>query len=199
LKDLKEEELDVSRLILSVNEDIKAPELKEVSNGGKIAVLYTIKTGATVLPQVLGEAGIDSPYITLDKPSAKAVVGLAALPAQLIVPAILLTADPKANPNLVPISTLLLGTIVSDRSDGLFPTIVTDERGIALGLVYSNAESISESLRTGQGVYHSRKRGLWYKGATSGDTQQLRRIELDCDQDCLKFTVNQIGNGKSLL
>ncbi|KAH8750085.1 histidinol dehydrogenase-domain-containing protein [Hyaloscypha finlandica] len=83
----------------------------------------------------------------------------------------------------------------SDRSDKLVPTVVTDERGIALGLVYSSRESLAESIKTGTGVYQSRKRGLWYKGATSGDTQVLVRISLDCDQDCLKFVVRQKGRG----
>ncbi|KAI1823263.1 histidinol dehydrogenase [Xylaria intraflava] len=81
----------------------------------------------------------------------------------------------------------------SDRADKLVPTVVCDERGIALGLVYSSEESIAESLRTQTGVYQSRKRGLWYKGATSGDTQELVRISLDCDNDALKFTVRQTG------
>jgi phosphoribosyl-ATP pyrophosphohydrolase / phosphoribosyl-AMP cyclohydrolase / histidinol dehydrogenase len=84
---------------------------------------------------------------------------------------------------------------ISDRSDKLVPTVVTDERGIALGLVYSSRESLAESIKTGTGVYQSRKRGLWYKGATSGDTQELVRISLDCDQDCLKFVVRQKGRG----
>jgi phosphoribosyl-ATP pyrophosphohydrolase / phosphoribosyl-AMP cyclohydrolase / histidinol dehydrogenase len=84
----------------------------------------------------------------------------------------------------------------SDREDKLIPTVVTDEGGIALGLVYSSQESLAESIKTGTGVYQSRKRGLWYKGATSGDTQELVRISLDCDQDCLKFVVRQKGRGK---
>jgi phosphoribosyl-AMP cyclohydrolase len=46
------------------------------------------------------------------------------------------------------------------------------------------------------GVYQSRKRGLWYKGATSGDTQELVKFCFDCDQDCLKFVVKQKGRGK---
>lgn len=52
---------------------------------------------------------------------------------------------------------------------------------------------MNEALRTQTGVYQSRKRGLWYKGATSGDTQELVRISLDCDNDALKFVVKQKG------
>ncbi|KAH9995001.1 histidine biosynthesis trifunctional-protein [Xylariaceae sp. FL0662B] len=81
----------------------------------------------------------------------------------------------------------------SDRPDNLLPTVVADERGIALGLVYSSVDSLAESIRTQTGVYQSRRRGLWYKGATSGDTQDLVRISLDCDNDALKFVVKQNG------
>jgi len=83
----------------------------------------------------------------------------------------------------------------SDRPDGLWPTVVADEVGTALGLVYSSAASIRESVRTRRGVYHSRRRGLWMKGESSGSTQQLLRIDLDCDRDALRFTVRQAGSG----
>ena len=83
----------------------------------------------------------------------------------------------------------------SDRPDGLWPTVVADELGVALGLAYSSAESLREAVRSRRGVYPSRKRGLWKKGETSGDTQDLLRIDLDCDRDALRFTVRQTGNG----
>jgi phosphoribosyl-ATP pyrophosphohydrolase len=79
----------------------------------------------------------------------------------------------------------------SDRPDGLWPTVVVDERGVALGLCYSDLESLRAALEQGRGAYHSRARGLWIKGATSGATQQLLRIDADCDRDCLRFTVRQ--------
>ena len=79
----------------------------------------------------------------------------------------------------------------SDRPDGLWPTVVVDERGVALGLCYSDLESLRAALEQGQGVYHSRSRGLWTKGATSGATQELLRVDADCDRDCLRFTVRQ--------
>ena len=83
----------------------------------------------------------------------------------------------------------------SDREDGLIPTVVADESGVALGLVYSSRESVARSLDSGRGVYCSRRRGLWEKGATSGAVQELVRIELDCDRDALRFTVRQRGAG----
>jgi phosphoribosyl-AMP cyclohydrolase / phosphoribosyl-ATP pyrophosphohydrolase len=81
--------------------------------------------------------------------------------------------------------------LASDRTDGLWPTVVVDERGTALGLVYSDLASLRAALERGQGVYHSRSRGLWVKGATSGAVQELLRVDADCDRDCLRFTVRQ--------
>jgi phosphoribosyl-AMP cyclohydrolase / phosphoribosyl-ATP pyrophosphohydrolase len=83
----------------------------------------------------------------------------------------------------------------SDRDDGLWPTVVVDERGIALGLAYSNLQSVREAVERKRGVYHSRSRGLWIKGESSGALQELKRIDLDCDADCLRFAVKQHGTG----
>ncbi len=103
-----------------------------------------------------------------------------------------LTTD-KADTSKLLLSKVLSSQWKSDRPDGLVPTVVTDETGISLGLAYTSEESILEALRTQTGVYQSRKRGLWIKGATSGDTQELIRIALDCDNDTLKFVVKQKG------
>ncbi len=59
----------------------------------------------------------------------------------------------------------------SDRPDGLWPTIVCDEGGRFLGLVYSDLESLNAAFESGRGVYKSRSRGLWVKGETSGNGQ----------------------------
>lgn len=84
----------------------------------------------------------------------------------------------------------------TDRPDGLWPTVVTDEHGTALGLAYSDLESVRTALETRRGVYHSRSRGgLWIKGDSSGDTQDLLAIDTDCDRDALRFTVRQHGGG----
>ncbi|KAL8284790.1 hypothetical protein RB597_002047 [Gaeumannomyces tritici] len=116
------------------------------------------------------------------------------IPAVPVLPSSSLAASAKDTPaGKLAVSGLLAAGWASDRADGLVPTVVTDEGGVALGLVYSSEESVGEALRTRTGVYQSRKRGLWYKGATSGDTQQLVRISLDCDSDTLKFVVRQKG------
>jgi len=83
----------------------------------------------------------------------------------------------------------------SDRPDGLWPTVVVDESGVALGLVYSSSQSLSRAVEERRGIYHSRSRGVWAKGATSGAVQELVGIALDCDRDTLRFTVRQHGPG----
>ncbi|KAL6701895.1 histidinol dehydrogenase domain-containing protein [Trichoderma pleuroticola] len=109
-----------------------------------------------------------------------------------ILPSTGLTTD-KSDGGKLLLSKVIATYWKSDRADGLIPTVVTDVYGIALGLAYTSEESILEALRTQTGVYQSRKRGLWIKGATSGDTQELVRIALDCDNDTLKFVVQQKG------
>jgi phosphoribosyl-ATP pyrophosphohydrolase len=77
----------------------------------------------------------------------------------------------------------------------LWPTVVCDRMGTTLGLVWSTIESIEAAVSQSKGVYWSRSRDeLWIKGATSGNTQALYRIDLDCDRDALKFTVDQQGS-----
>jgi phosphoribosylformimino-5-aminoimidazole carboxamide ribotide isomerase len=85
--------------------------------------------------------------------------------------------------------------LTSDRADGLWPTVVTDEHGVALGLAYSDLESLRAAVDGGVGAYHSRARGLWIKGKTSGATQELLKIDLDCDRDTLRFQVRQTAPG----
>ena len=113
----------------------------------------------------------------------------------LIISANELTFEVSEDESLIHVPQLLLAGATPDRKTGLYATTVVDERGTALGFVWSSKESISEALKTGTGVYQSRKRGLWYKGASSGDTQELISIGLDCDSDCLVFRVRQKGRG----
>ena len=112
-----------------------------------------------------------------------------------IIPASELTADLSKYPDLAPVHVLITSAIRSDRPDGLIPTIITDENGVTLGLVYSSEKSIEIALQRGRGVYHSRRRGLWFKGQESGDTQELINILMDCDADTLQFNVRQSGEG----
>ena len=95
----------------------------------------------------------------------------------------------------LPLAEAIAAPLQSDRADGLWPTIVADEGGRALGLVYSDRESLRAAVDEQRGIYHSRRRGLWRKGESSGHTQELLRVDLDCDRDALRFTVRQKGAG----
>ncbi len=106
-----------------------------------------------------------------------------------------ITVDLANEPSKISAADVLISTLSTDRPDKLYTSLVVDKYNVSLGLVYSSPKSISEALRTGTGVYQSRKHGLWYKGATSGATQKLLNIEVDCDGDCLKFVVEQTGVG----
>ena len=78
----------------------------------------------------------------------------------------------------------------------IWPTVVCDEAGRTLGLVWSTRESLARAVAERRGIYWSRSRqSIWEKGATSGNTQQLLRVDLDCDRDALRFTVRQGGAG----
>jgi phosphoribosyl-ATP pyrophosphohydrolase len=78
----------------------------------------------------------------------------------------------------------------------MWPTVVCDELGRTLGLVWSTGESLERAVAERRGIYWSRSRAaLWVKGETSGNTQELLRVDLDCDRDALRFTVRQHGVG----
>lgn len=92
----------------------------------------------------------------------------------------------------------ILSLLKTDRSDGLYTTLVVDTYERCLGLVYSSKESIEQAVERQVGVYYSRSRKeIWVKGLTSGNTQKLVSIQLDCDGDALKFVVVQEGRNSS--
>lgn len=132
--------------------------------------------------------------VTLSAPKLELVAALPAA-AIVIVPAESLSTELETADGKLSVAQVISSKLVSDRSDGLFSTLVVDVHGTALGLVYSSAESIANAIATTSGVYQSRKRGLWFKGATSGAVQKLLKVSVDCDGDCLKFTVAQSGAG----
>jgi phosphoribosyl-ATP pyrophosphohydrolase/phosphoribosyl-AMP cyclohydrolase/histidinol dehydrogenase len=100
----------------------------------------------------------------------------------------------QGGPQGVNAASAFVACLRTDRSDGLYTTVVCDASGVALGLVYSNPESIAAALGCGRGVYWSRSRGgLWRKGDSSGAWQELLQLSVDCDSDAIKATVNQRG------
>ncbi len=78
---------------------------------------------------------------------------------------------------------------------GLIPAIAQDaETGEVLMMAWMNAEALALTIETRQAVYWSRsRRELWRKGASSGHTQQVLDIQVDCDQDTLLLSVRQTG------
>lgn len=79
--------------------------------------------------------------------------------------------------------------------DGLIPAIVQDATdGRVLTLAWMNRESLEMTIARRETWFWSRSRQeLWHKGATSGNTQHVRSVALDCDGDAVLVTVDQTG------
>src|SRR5207237_585472 len=80
-------------------------------------------------------------------------------------------------------------------AQGLAPAIVQDAAsGEVLALAWMNRESLRRTLETRLATFWSRSRGeLWVKGSTSGNTQAVRAVALDCDQDAILVRVDPAG------
>lgn len=78
---------------------------------------------------------------------------------------------------------------------GLVPAIVQAEgSGEVLMLAWMDAHALAYTLDTRRGTYWSRSRGeYWIKGLTSGHTQEVTGVRLDCDADAVLVTVKQVG------
>lgn len=78
---------------------------------------------------------------------------------------------------------------------GLVPAIAQDaQTGRVLMVAWMNRESLLETVRVGHAIYFSRSRQrLWRKGESSGHTQTVRDIRLDCDGDVVLLAVEQAG------
>ena len=79
---------------------------------------------------------------------------------------------------------------------GLIPCITTSAgTGEVLMMAWMNEEALNKTIETGQAYYWSRSRGeLWHKGATSGHTQTVKDMRIDCDQDCIWISVEVAGD-----
>ncbi len=86
------------------------------------------------------------------------------------------------------------GNIHFDEN-GLVPVVTQDaDTGEVLMLAYANREAVEQSIETGEAFYYSRSRGeLWRKGETSGNTQRVVEVRLDCDGDALLYRVEPRG------
>jgi phosphoribosyl-AMP cyclohydrolase / phosphoribosyl-ATP pyrophosphohydrolase len=84
--------------------------------------------------------------------------------------------------------------VVFDEN-GLVPVVAQDAAtGDVLTLAYANREAVEKTLSSGEAHYYSRSRSeLWRKGATSGNTQRVVEVRLDCDGDALLYRVEPRG------
>ena len=82
-------------------------------------------------------------------------------------------------------------------TDGLVTAVVTDAKsGDVLIVAHMNEEAIRKTVVSGEAWYYSRSRQtLWRKGETSGHTQRVVELRVDCDQDALWLKVEQAGEG----
>ena len=86
-------------------------------------------------------------------------------------------------------------TTLTFNEKGLIPVIAQDASSHeVLMMAWMNSEAVARTLATGKVTYWSRSRSaFWIKGETSGNTQELVELRLDCDRDCLLVLVNQTG------
>lgn len=79
--------------------------------------------------------------------------------------------------------------------DGLVPAIAQDwQSGEVLMMAWMNRESLAQTIDSGEAVYWSRSRQqLWHKGESSGHSQKVKQLRLDCDSDVVLLSVEQIG------
>jgi len=80
-------------------------------------------------------------------------------------------------------------------ADGLVTAIAVDaSTGEVLMVAHMNAQALERTIATGEAWYFSRSRGaLWKKGETSGHTQRVVEMRVDCDQDAVLLKVEQVG------
>jgi phosphoribosyl-AMP cyclohydrolase len=80
-------------------------------------------------------------------------------------------------------------------TDGLVTAVATDAgSGDVLMLAHMNAQALAKTIATGEAWYFSRSRqALWKKGETSGHTQRVIEMRIDCDQDAVWIKVEQVA------
>lgn len=94
------------------------------------------------------------------------------------------------------LSTIGISSLKFDRETGLMPVVAqeVDDREVLM-VAYANQEAVEKTLTTGYAHYWSRsRRRLWMKGETSGNTQKVKKILVDCDYDALLYLIEQKGN-----
>lgn len=82
-----------------------------------------------------------------------------------------------------------------NKGNGLVPVIVQDNSTKEILMqAYADKQALELTLKEGYAYYYSRSRkSLWKKGETSGNTQKIVKVMVDCDEDCLLYIVKQNG------
>ncbi len=85
-------------------------------------------------------------------------------------------------------------------AQGLLPAIAQEVgSNDVLMFAWMNRESLTQTVALGEAVYYSRSRNrLWHKGETSGHTQTVHELRLDCDHDVLLLKVTQQGHAPGI-
>ena len=88
-----------------------------------------------------------------------------------------------------------IAAVLKRNDAGLVPVVVQEANTASvLMLAWANEEALRQTLETRKATYFSRSRQqLWVKGETSGHTQLVREVRLDCDGDTLLYRVEQTG------
>ena len=150
----------------------------EMRGFDRAAVEAVVRTAGEARVTAAGGIATSAEVAELDRLGADAQVGMALYAGRLSL----------GEAIAAPLTKPLAGDI--------WPTVVCDESGHTLGQVWSTRESLALAVAERRGIYWSRSRqAIWEKGATSGNSQQLVRVDLDCDRDALRFTVRQSGAG----
>jgi phosphoribosyl-ATP pyrophosphohydrolase/phosphoribosyl-AMP cyclohydrolase len=85
-------------------------------------------------------------------------------------------------------------TVNFDKGSGLVTVIAQDAlTGVVLMVAQADREALDRTIETGEMHYHSRTRGLWHKGATSGNIQRVVSLTADCDGDAVLARVRPAG------
>lgn len=139
------------RIVPVVNVDDETITAEKVPGGVLVTGASDAASSKAILERCK-KSGTSPVYLALSSDLEKSVALATEYGAIPIVPSTNLMAEEGSSGSKISVSSLIGSAWTSDRADGLVPTVVTDERGISLGLVYSSQKSLAEALRTGTGM-----------------------------------------------